>query len=56
MFEETIYLPNYNNGLFSGERLYIGSWLIPSVNTKNFEKFRQYLLLCSVTLVVKMLR
>ena len=23
-------LPNYNNGLFSGERLYIGSWLIPS--------------------------
>ena len=34
-FEETIYLPNYNNGLFSGERLHIGSWLIPSVNTKN---------------------
>ena len=33
MFEETIYLPNYINSLFSGERLYIGSWLIPSVCT-----------------------
>ena len=39
MFEETIYLPNYNNGLLSGERLYIGSWLISTVNTKNSEKF-----------------
>ena len=39
MFEETSYLPNYNNGLLSGERPYFGSWLIPSVNTKNSEKF-----------------
>ena len=39
MLKETIYLPNYNNGLSSGECLYIDLWLIPSVNTKTSEKF-----------------
>ena len=45
MFEETIYLPNYINSLFGGERLYIGTWLIPSVYTKtlrNLLRFSKY--------------